>query len=180
MMGVLAASTSCGGGGEEGTCTGPEILPHRSPVPLIEMYPTTGNEENIEPNSPESTPYEYVLLLQATCGVPVEIQKTCLIGEEDDDGNSDADQFELEGPVPDEARPGEEAAMRITYTREQPNSGDDVDNAALVVQSNAENFPTLVVPVCGRVVADGEERGPTECASPVTVDPGERDDSLCD
>ena len=69
--------------------------------------------------------------------------------------------------------------VRLTYERDEPNGGDDVDDIAVVIQSNATNFPTLVVPVCARVIPEGQERSSIECTSPVSVPAGERDDSLC-
>ena len=51
---------------------------------------------------------------------------------------------------------------------------------AIIVQSNATNLPTLVVPICARIVAPGDPLGAVACASPVSVEPGERDSTLCD
>ena len=106
-----------------------------------------------------------------TEGAGLEIDAVCL------EGSADAlAQFAIEGPVPDTPKRDEDAALRVTYERQAPGGPDHV---AIIVQSNAENFPTLVVPVCAQVVAEGTERIIFECESPVTVAPGARDDTLC-
>lgn len=162
---VLGAvlSVGCRGGGDgEG---GLDILPHASPIRLGQMYPLGENEP--EPGTSERVPHEFVLLLQ-TDSDAVEIEEVCLVGA--------TEHFTLEGPVPESPRRDEDAALRITYDR--PDVGGP-DHAAVVVQSNAENFPTLVVPVCAQVVAEGSERIIFECESPVTVPEGEKDETLC-
>ena len=53
--------------------------------------------------------------------------------------------------------PGESAALRVIY---KPAS-IGVDHAHLRVSSNAENFPTLILPICGRA-----DRGAAPDAGP--------------
>lgn len=145
-----------------------ELTPHVSPIVLGDMYPENSDEVDLASN--ERTPYEFVLLLRATGDAPVEISEACLVGP-------DSDMFILEGPTPATVDRSVEGALRLTYTRTEPS--DSIDNVALVVQSNAQNFPTLVVPACARVVPDGEDRFGFECTSPVTVPEGTKDDTLC-
>ena len=77
------------------------------------------------------------------------------------------------------------AALRITYSPTAVNTdldGDgapDPDNAAIVIQSNAKNFPTLVVPICARLVPAGTKRTEFVCTSPVTLVAGTKDATLC-
>lgn len=174
---VALAATGCGDNGEgDGSA---EILPHQSPASFGEMYPTGNNDP--DPTGNVRTPFEWVLLLQSTGDAPLEINEVCLVGDEED--GSDVDQFTLEvenQELPATVDAGGEFGLRLTYDRQDPNEGDDADQIAVVIQSNASNFPTLVVPVCARVIADGEERGTVECQSPVTVPEGESDTSLCD
>lgn len=157
----------CGGGGEvEGERC---LVPHLSPVPFGEMYPKGNRDEDLL--SPERSPYEWVLQLQSNCGAEVNIEKVCLVG--------DTDHFILEGPEPTTATGAQSAVVRITYERQDPHSGSDSDQIALVVQSNADDHPTLIVPVCARIIEDGNEKSALECESPVTVAAGQKDASLC-
>lgn len=174
---LALAATGCGDNGEGGGSA--EILPHQSPASFGEMYPTGNNEP--DPTGNVRTPFEWVLLLQSTGDAPLEISEVCLVGDEAD--GSDVDKFTLEvenQDLPASVDAGDEFGLRLTYDRQEPNEGDDADQVAVVVQSNASNFPTLIVPVCARVIADGEEQGTVECQSPVTVAEGESDTSLCD
>ncbi len=155
---------------------GPMILPHLSPVSLGVMYPL-GNKTP-DATLRDRTPYEWVLLLQAPCENQLNISKVCLIGD-DAKGGDDVAQFSIEGPTPMSPNAATPGALRITYDRQTPNSGDDMDNVALVIESNAKNFPTLVVPICARVVADGSPRPDLPCLeSPVSVAAGTKV-SLC-
>lgn len=160
---MFAGCSGEGGGGDV------DILPNVSPIRMGQMWPLGENTE--DPGTNERVPFEVVLLLKTESG-GLEIEKVCL------EGSADAlAQFALEGPEPESPKRDEDAALRITYERQAPGGPD---NVAVVVQSNAENFPTLVVPVCAQVVPDGQERiAAFECASPVMVPAGTRDDSLC-
>lgn len=152
-----------GGDGDDGPL---EILPHQSPARLGQMWPAT-DDVPPDPGTNERVPFEWVLLLQ-TSSDAIEIEEVCLVG---------SDQFTIEGPVPEDPRRDEDAAVRVTYERTEPGGPD---HAAIVVQSNAENFPTLVVPVCAQVIEDGAERSIFECESPIDVPPGEKDETACD
>jgi hypothetical protein len=176
----VIVGAGCGGGEKGGeTCTGPEIWPHRSPANFREAYPPGDGEANR--GDPTRTPFEWTLHLESLCERDVEVETACLIGEENDGGASDAEHFQLEGPEPSTVTRDTDGLMRLTYDRSQPNPDGDADQAAIVVQSNAENFPTLVVPVCARVIeeGDGTERELVTCDSPVSVPEGERDEQLC-
>ncbi len=154
--------TGCRGGDEEEGAL--EIFPHQSPARLGQMWPL--GDEAPDPGTSERVPFEWVLLLQ-TASTNIEIEEVCIVG---------SDQFSLEGPVPAVPTRDEDAALRVTYDRTEPGPAD---MAAVVVQSNAENFPTLVVPVCAQVVPEGEERVVFDCVSPIQVAEGTRDDSAC-
>ncbi|MBA2665279.1 MAG: hypothetical protein H0U74_23525 [Bradymonadaceae bacterium] len=173
---VLAATIGCSSESESSLCEGPEILPHLSPVSLGEFYPLGNNPANLTSNT--RTPFEWVLLLQSTCSNDVKITKTCLVGDPTKNG-SDTEQFIIEGPVPATATLGAEAAMRVTYERRDPNGGSDSDQVALVIQSNATNYPTLIVPICARVVEEGATKAALPCASPIVVAAGDKRADLC-
>lgn len=79
--------------------------------------------------------------------------------------------------LPATVQAGRDFGVRITYDRQSPSA--DADQVALVVQSNAANFPTLIVPVCARVIADGEEKAAVACQAPVSVPAGEKNSDLC-
>lgn len=180
MTGLVAAAmliaTGCGDNGSD--AGGAEILPHQSPASFGEMYPL-GNHD-ADPTGNVRTPFEWVLLLQNPGGADLQIDKVCVVGTKDD--GSDVDQFTVEVEdqnLPASVAPGDDFGVRVTYDRQQPNSGDEADQVAVVVQSNATDYPTLVVPVCARVISDGAERGTVTCQSPVQVPAGEKDDTLC-
>lgn len=167
VLGALTLSLmiSCGGGAD-----GEELIlePYVESQSFGELYPLGNAAEDV--STSERVPYEWVLLLGAP-NVPVEIEKVCLVG--------DTDFFIHEVSEPTTAKPGADVAVRITYERTSPNDGESADNAAIVIQSNATNAPTIVVPICARVIADGMEKEPLVCAPPVAINAGERDDSLC-
>ena len=172
---VAMSLTGCGLPDDDDGCTSPELLPHQSPAALGVMYPTGESDPDSAGNL--RTPFDWVLLLDSQCSEPVEIQEVCLVGDE-----SATQQFTVETEsenLPASVDGGDDYAVRLTYDRQDPNSGDNADQIGVVIQSNAKNFPTLIVPVCARVVADGEDRGTVECEPPVEVPQGERDDSLC-
>lgn len=162
---VGLAATGCRDGGADGDL---EIFPNQSPARFGQMYPLGDNDP--DPATTDRVPYEWVLLLKTESGA-LEIDEVCL------EGSADAlMQFALEGPLPEVPRRDQDAALRVTYERQAPGGPD---NVAVIVQSNAKNFPTLVVPVCAQVIAEGEEPILFDCTSPVTVAPGARDDTLC-
>ncbi len=175
---LVLALAAAGCGDSASSVGGPKILPHQSPASFGEMYPT-GNHDP-DPTGNVRTPYEWTLLLQNPGGSDLKIEKACLVGTKDD--GSDVDQFtlEVEGQdLPATVAPGKDFGVRLTYDRQDPNADGESDQIALVVQSNAIDYPTLVVPVCARVIANGKDKGTVECTSPVTVKAGEKDDSLC-
>lgn len=176
-LGHLSACSSDDGDSTE-LCAGVKIEPHVPQVPLGQMYPTPAKAEDRDLASRESTPYEWVLRLRSKCDEPVKVTKVCLVGDAAKNG-ADVEQFTLEGPKPTTIDSTFDGAIRITYKRQMPNSGDDIDNVAVVIQSNAANAPTLVVPVCASVVKDGQERTSITCTAPVMVAEGQKDESLC-
>lgn len=170
LLGLLGAG--CGDAAESEA----KILPHQSPASFGELYPL-GNH-NAEPRNPQRTPYEWVLLLQSTGSDALIIEEVCIIGTRDDGADAAAFSVEVEDQhLPATVQAGRDFGVRITYDRQSHSA--DADQVALVVQSNATNFPTLIVPVCARVIADGQERGAVACQAPVSVAPGARDPDLC-
>jgi hypothetical protein len=180
LAGLMVTATACSGtDGEESQCTGRELLPHRSPVNLGEFYPPKSDQMN--PGDPERVPIEWTLLLESTCQKNITVEKACLVGEGEESGDRETDHFTLEGPQPESFGGETQGALRLTYDRQNPNGGDDLDNVSLIVQSNAQNFPTLVVPVCARVVKEGTDKEGVTCESPIEALPkGESKSGLCE
>lgn len=165
---ILGIAGGCGNtdGGED-LCEGPEVDPNLGAVSLGEMFPPS---EDVEDNPGDTTrvPVEWTVLLESTCEKDLEISETCVVGEEDEGSDqTDARHFTKEGPTMTTVPTGEESAIRLTYQRENPNSEGDVDNVAVLVQSNAENRPTLVVPICARVIGEDDDPESISCTTPV-------------
>jgi hypothetical protein len=187
---VMLAAPGCGDDEEAENCSGRTLVPHLSPISFNELWPPSPDEPD-ELGSSVRTPYEWVLRLQAK-GIDdtpscesVAISEICMVGSAEA-----LAQFITYPDAPLTADPGDsnDATIQVTYQRETPST--TIDAVAMVVQSNATNFPTLVVPFCARVVPDGEpknmlffpgeEHPDGECTSPVQAPPaGERDDTLC-
>lgn len=169
----------------EDTCSGATIFPSESPKALG-PFRLRANNEAADPGGGITVPSEWTVFLQNTCGAPLKIDKVCLVG---DGHNGDAEDpaFTLEGPVPDTVKNGDAAALRLTFETTTINDDRDddgvrdPDNVAIVVQSNATNFPTLVIPVCALVVPadDLDDANITGCASPISVPAGKADRTLC-
>ncbi|MDF1562003.1 MAG: hypothetical protein P1V51_03120 [Deltaproteobacteria bacterium] len=159
--------TACGPGGEE---SGALIRPHFSPVNFGNL-PLQASAD-LDPGCGRYAPCSWVLLLQSYGTEPVEVTQTCIVGDT-------RNAFSVEGPEPATVDPDNDAAVRITYDHDSTSS--TVDNIALIVQSSAENFPTLVVPMCGRMIdpADVGSASDFDCETPVNIEEGARDDSLC-
>jgi hypothetical protein len=172
---------ACGARDADSGCADPTIEPHLSPVNFGDLYPAPADGSA---RGGSTVPKEWALLLRSKCSKPVAISKVCLVGDAHN-GVKGSPAFYLEGPEPAVAAEGADPAVRITYNPGDVNAdldGDglpDPDNVALVVQSNAKNFPTLVVPLCARLVAEGTAPATFACASPVTVAAGSSDPSLC-
>lgn len=185
VLGLAALIGGCGGD-DSGTaaCTEPEILPHQSPVHLPDTRLLVAGETPDAGNR-FATPYEWVLLLQSNCTTPVEINEVCIVGD-DHNGQPGNKAFTIEGPAPASVPYGTEAAVRVTYDPDTENTLDadgdgnpDPDRVAIVIQSNAVNFPTLIVPLCARALAPDVTAPGYHCNSPVTLVAGAVDKSLC-
>ncbi len=182
---ACVALVGCGGddNGAAGGCATPEVRPHLSPVTLPDMVELPDGAE-ANPGSSVNPPYEWVLLLQSDCEQAVEITEVCIVGDKHN-GQDGSQAFAIEGPVPATVPFGTESAIRVTYNPDVLNvdaDGDGVpepDRVAIVVQSNAVNFPTLIVPLCARMVAEGSEYPEYECQSPVSLPAGAIDTTLC-
>jgi len=184
---VVLAGVVLGAGCDsaDGECEGPTILPRESPKALGPFRPLAQGEAP-DPGSPGAVPYEWTLFLQNGCRAPLKIDKVCIVGE-GHNGDPEDPAFTLEGPVPAVVDRGDSAAVRLTFdpkdvNRDRDDDGQrDPDNIAIVVQSNATNFPTLVVPVCALIVPADEVASAAlvGCKSPITVTPGKADRTLC-
>lgn len=150
---LCAMLASCGSTEEDGERV---LTPYPEEVSMGTLYPLGNSDE--DPATNERIPYERVILLRSTAELPVEISKVCLVGDA-------RNQFVLEGPKPTTATAATDAAVRVTYERASAGGPDQI---ALVVESNAGNG-TLVIPICGRVINDGN-RAAVTCESPVTVE----------
>jgi len=184
VLGVLAMLGFAACESEDTTCDGAGILPHESPKALG-LFRLLERDEVPNPGSAEAVPFEWTLFLESTCAKPLVIDKVCIVGDAHN-GDVEDPAFTIEGPVPDTVSKGSHAALRITYEVDSVNEdldddGErDADSIAIVIQSNATNFPTLVVPVCAITVPKNElETSTYRCASPVVVPPGKADRTLC-
>ncbi|MBI5529261.1 MAG: hypothetical protein HY897_23295 [Deltaproteobacteria bacterium] len=179
---LATVSPGCDSREADNMCEEPTIEPHLSPVNFGDLYTT--EDGGTGGGGAQTVPYEWVLLLMSKCKEAVTVTAACFAGTTHSGAPANT-AFFVEGPVPAAIEGGKEAAVRITYSPSAPNAdtnGDgvpDPDNVALVVQSNAKNYPTLVVPICARLVAAGTERTAFECTSPVTLAPGAKDETLC-
>ena len=148
---------------------GVHISPDLSPISLGDLYPLPQGQQP-DYGSNKYVPYAWTLLIQSEGTDQLVINKVCLVGDKNH-------AFALEGPDITKVPPGAEAALRITYSDQTVRSKPD--DAALIVQSNADDYPTLVIPVCAQTIPDGSTRGQVDCTSPVTVKPGTSDATLC-
>lgn len=170
LLGAMVAASALlmAGACDSEAAGGAEILPHLSPVNFGDLYPL-GNRQP-EPTSNERVPYEWVLLLQNGGSESLRISKVCLLDDNHNGVAGDkAFSIRVSDALPLTVVPGSEAAVEITFEHEELNvdlDGDteaDPDTVALVVESNAKNYPTLVIPVCARLVENGTEKGAFEC-----------------
>jgi len=165
---VAFATSALAGCPEDSTeCSAPQLLPSLSPVNMGNMQEKDGNTVD-NPGSNDNPPFTVNLLLSSLCTESVVIDKICMVGQ--------SDNFNLRGPEPSTVPFNQETAVEITYDR---NGSGGVEQAALVIQSNATNFPTMVIPVCARTVSDAADAETFLCESPVTVAEGTKDDTLC-
>ncbi|PIE21188.1 MAG: hypothetical protein CSA66_00055 [Proteobacteria bacterium] len=163
-------------------CVGPEITPHLSPVSFGDLY--VQGSDDPRPESRVAVPYEWTLLLLSDCQRELVIDEICLVAD-DHNGVEGDHAFTVEGPLPASIPYGQTGAIRVTYDHADPNTVDadgdgspDPDAVALVIQSNATNYPTLIVPICGRIIPKSGTPAEYECASPIEVPAGEYRD-LC-
>lgn len=182
LVAIAMALALVGCGTEEDA--GVRIAPHISPMSFGDIYSRPSGTDP-DPYSNTYVPFEWTLLIQARGTDPVEIEEICIVGD-DHNGEPGDNAFSFEGPDRYEIPPQREAAIRLTYDHGSRNtdlSGDgepDPDQAALVIQSNAVDYPTLVVPICGRIISTSRDPETIECTSPITAPPeGEADRDLC-
>ena len=172
---LIFGMTGCGDEDElVDICSGKQLTPHITPVNFGELRPQGNSEPDLLDGT--RTPFEWHLLLHSPCEDPVTIDEVCLV----DAGDGAAQQFVLEGPEGPVASRGDDSVLRITYERQETHSGDDQDDIAIVIQSDADNAPTIVVPACARVTDDPADEPTMECNSPVAIPAeGESVGGLC-
>lgn len=162
-----AGWTACDDASTE--CEQPELVSTLSPVNLGNMVKR--GSEPIDEATNTNPPYALALLLSSTCLQPVVIEKVCVVG--------DKASFSLRGPNPESVPFRTETAIEITYDRTGTSPNGKPEQAALVIQSNAVNQPTMVIPLCARTVDNVSQKTVFACESPVTVEVGAKDDTLC-
>lgn len=150
-------------------CEQPELVSTLSPINLGNML--VRGSAPIDEATNTHPPYSLGLLLSSSCLAPVVIDKVCVVG--------DKASFSLRGPSPATVPFRTETAIEITYDRGGASPGGNPEQAALVIQSNAVNQPTMVIPLCARTVDDESKKTAFACESPVTVAEGAKDDTLC-
>jgi hypothetical protein len=78
--------------------------------------------------------------------------------------------FKLDPQTPSEIAPGQSATVKADY---EPKSEGE-DHAAIVVYSDAQNFPGMMLPLCGRAVKTGGSSGSLTCKMVSGVEPCHR------
>jgi hypothetical protein len=78
--------------------------------------------------------------------------------------------FQLDPNTPAEIAPGESATVKADYAPQV----EGEDHAAIVVYSDAQNFPGLMLPLCGRAVTSGGSPGSLTCKMVSGVEPCHR------
>lgn len=201
LISMALGSIGCSDGGGDGDSEDSkriDIVPYTDPVergmlnamsggedtpvfvgPIwLDAKPTPEEASEEDPGDPGRTPFEEVFQIQASGNQPLQVKEICIRGE---DGEA-LNQFVLD-PPPEAGTtisPGSSntAPLRISYRREDPK--DRVDRVVVVIRTDAENYPTYLVPFCGRVVAeDKDPLAAIGCGSFITLAPGEDDDTLC-
>ncbi|MCA9547714.1 MAG: hypothetical protein KC613_25095 [Myxococcales bacterium] len=182
LLGCALALLGCGEADDP--CVGAAIEPSRAAVDLGDrLARDPGGAGDVLDTA--RVPVRKTLLLKNTCGTPLTLRQVCLINDQHNGVPGDH-AFAVEGPDRAVVGPGDVAGVRITYDHADVNADLDMDavrdpdRAVLVVQSDAANAPTLVVPVCGRILPAGETADPYACPPPFTVPAGQRLDDLCD
>jgi len=201
LISMTLGAAGCGGGNNDSENSKLiDIVPYTDPVergmanaeaggestPVFvgpiwtDAKPTPADEADEDPGNPDRTPFEEVFEIEASGGQPLEIKEICIKGE----NNAALDQFVLDPPPAAGTiiNPGDSNTipMRISYRREgaAPNT---IDRVVVVIRTDAENYPTYLVPFCGRVV--GEDKDPVQnigCGSFIELAPGEDDETICD
>ena len=138
-----------------------------------------------DPNTADQVPSRRTVLLRNACGPALRIHQVCLIQNEHN-GEAGSTAFYLEGPDRAVLGPGQTAGLRLTFDAQtvsddlNQDAERDPDRATLVIQSDAHNTPTHVIPVCARTVPEGEANPPYDCPAPFTIPAGEALPDLCD
>ncbi|MCB9548362.1 MAG: hypothetical protein H6706_21345 [Myxococcales bacterium] len=178
---ALLATAACDAPDEACGGEGLAVLPEA--VQFGDVRPRAADDPG-DPARLDQVPTRRVVLLRNTCAAPLTLTEICLIADAHN-GDAADPAFFLELPAQTRLAAGETAAVRVTYDHLVPNADADLDGerdpgaAILVIQSSAAGTPTRVVPVCGRIVPEGEEATPTDCPPPFTIPRGEAIADLC-
>ncbi|MBI4815073.1 MAG: hypothetical protein HY791_02370 [Deltaproteobacteria bacterium] len=120
----------------------PQICPDLSPVRFCNRLAAAERPASIG------------LLLSNRGAAPMKIQKVEVLGNERCSFNVRAEPAVGASVNPDDA-----LVVQVQYNPATPGA----DHVALKVTTDSENFPTLVLPMCGRGVARPEEAGAGQC-----------------
>ena len=197
---LLLTLPACTTDPDEEACAEKKLTASATAFNLGDLHPIP--EDSLDdPSGSATARFERVLLLHAGCGGPVTITDACLVAPDDAPEGGD-EAFTLEGPTPEVLEAGEIAALRVTYTRAEPlepEAGDEEgeksdeaeegeeapaptppsDFATLVVLSDAQDNPTIAVPVCARLRSTDDSLGEIPCEAKVEVEPGKAERGLC-
>ena len=177
----LALGLGCSDG--EPDCPGLTIASNPTALNFGDLYARSADERG-DPDDPTRTPHHRVVILENGCGGVLEITEVCIANDRHN-GVDDDPAFLLEPPLHTELGPGGFTGARVTYDHTVVNEDidrdaeRDPDIAALIVHSNAQNAPTLVVPLCGRIIRDDETAESFDCPAPFTVPAGQRLATAC-
>ena len=166
---AAAAAISCGPPPEN---AGRRIRPHLNPIYFGDMEELPNGEEP-DPTTGTYPPFAWTLQLQSWGTEPVTISDDCAVGD------TEAFTYEYEPNASMTIDPGAELLVRITYTRTKPRGDGNPDHVSFVFQSDADDYPTLVVTACGRTIPSGQMPDNSWLCEP-QADPAQQPDrSLC-
>ncbi len=131
IVAVFACFAAC----EEESLSPPEIRPDLSPIPVGTHYT-------------DADPYVFNLMIQNRGEQTLVISSVVARGDQNC-------AFTWEGPAEAELEYNDSTFIKGTY---DPSVAGE-DQVALEITSNAENFPLLEIPVCGKAVAPGDDMG---------------------
>ncbi len=133
---------------------------------MVEPFPAALNFGDVNPDVARRK----TVLLHSTCGGTLQI--TGIRIEDDAHNGVEGDgAFSFEGPDVEEVGPGGAAGVRVTFRHTELGTPGETglpnpDRATLVIETNAANLPTVVVPLCARLVPPDRTGEPFDCPPP--------------